>query len=324
MSDGLRGLVRAKVDPGLRGLARAKINLGLRVGARRPDGFHELTSIFVRLAVADELSVSVAGVAPTTDPDADMLAVVGPRPTPDPADDLVLRAAALLRSHAARPLPALAFRLVKRVPVAAGLGGGSADAAAALTLAATAWGIELDPSDRRALAERLGSDVPFFAANVPAARVEGRGERITPLSAPTRLGLLLVRPPIDLLTAEVFAAYDALAAGPPPTSAGAPADTGLAPAPRLESAPLPGPGAWQPRELAASLREANDLWPAVARLWPELPTVRERLERDLGRPVLLTGSGPTLVALYPSLVGAREAAHRVNLPGATVIATRPA
>lgn len=304
----------------LRGLARAKINLGLAVLGRRPDGYHDLASVFVRLALADALSVAFAGGPPTTDPAADLLEVVGRRPTEDPGQDLVLRAAALLRTEAGRPLPPLAFRLVKRIPVAAGLGGGSADAAAALALAGRAWGLVLGRAQRLELAARLGSDVPFFAAGLPAAWVEGRGERIESVPPPGDLGVLLVSPKAGLDTAAVFAAFDRLAAAEarsqPPRDA----------VPERAGRASGEAGAWSSTvgDLAAAMRDGNDLWPAAADLCPGLVELRERLERSLERPVLLSGSGPTLVALYPSGTAAAAAVRRVDAPDANVIATQAA
>ena len=114
-----------------------------------------------------------------------------------------------------RAAAALAARLDKRIPVAAGLAGGSSDAAAAVDAALDAWGVTLDEAARRALAAELGSDVPFFLAGGPAL-VEGRGERITPLPwlrdadpAHDRPGLLLVTPSCGLSTPAAFAAWDA-------------------------------------------------------------------------------------------------------------------
>ena len=146
----------------------------------RPDGYHELHSVMVPLDLADRLSVSIL---PSGGPDS--LHVDGFDPGPV-ADNLVLRAFAAARRHAhpawgrAEPPPALAARLEKRIPVAAGLAGGSSDAAAAVDAALEAWGVELDPAARHRLAAELGSDVPFFLAGGPAL-VEGRGERLTPL-----------------------------------------------------------------------------------------------------------------------------------------------
>ena len=161
-------------------LAPAKLNLTLAVVGRRPDGYHALHSVMAPLALADRLSL-----APDPSPDArDRLRVDGFDTGPD-ADNLVLRALdatrRALRPHLAVPPPALAIRLEKRIPVAAGLAGGSSDAAAAIEGALEAWGAGvLSAAERSGLAASIGSDVPFFLAGGPAL-VEGRGERVTPL-----------------------------------------------------------------------------------------------------------------------------------------------
>ncbi len=168
-----------RLEPVIR-LAPAKVNLTLAVLDRRADGFHDLHSVMVPLDLADRLSVAV--LPPGGD---DTLHITGYDPGPV-ADNLVLRAIAAAR-RAARPEwgrpdppPPLAARLDKRIPVAAGLAGGSSDAAAAVDAALEAWGVTLDEDARRACAAGLGSDVPFFLAGGPAL-VEGRGERVTPL-----------------------------------------------------------------------------------------------------------------------------------------------
>jgi len=290
--------------------AQAKVNLALGIVGRRPDGFHTLVSVFVRIDLADRLTVRSLGLPATADPAADRLHVAGAQRVAGDPDDLVLRAARVLRAWAARPLEPLAFDLEKRIPVAAGLGGGSADAAAALALAAQVWGLPLTAAERGHLAARLGSDVPFFAAGAVAALVRGRGEEVEPLAAPAGApGFLLVTDPVGLATADVFGAL-ATAAGPPgPDAPAARAALDLADALR---AGLDGRGlaSWAPR-----LRDANDLWLAAAALRPALGHLRRELEERLGRPLLLSGSGPTLLALYPSREEVRAAASD--------IATRP-
>jgi 4-diphosphocytidyl-2-C-methyl-D-erythritol kinase len=274
--------------------ATAKVNLTLAVTGRRADGYHELASVFVRLALADRLAI----IPRDTRSAGDALAVDG-----DPAcpieGNLVLRAAAVLREHTPRALPGLAFHLHKRIPIAAGLAGGSSDAAAALALAATAWDLELDAGHRARLALRLGADVPFFVVDAPTAIVGGVGELVTPLRAVVGgAGVLLVTPPYRLSTAAVFAAFDDVRRH----VTGASGMT-LHIAQRL-GAGLTG------RDLAAlavDLRDANDLWSAATRVAPPLAALRAALESVLGRPALLTGSGSTLVTLYPSAQGARDA-----------------
>ncbi|HSL77370.1 MAG TPA: hypothetical protein VK867_10505, partial [Candidatus Limnocylindrales bacterium] len=190
-------------------LAPAKLNLTLAVVGRRDDGFHDLHSVFVPLGLHDVLTVAPSGVAGT-----DTLHVAGLDPGPDD-DNLVLRAIAIARETVGagpgRPgTPPLAARLEKRIPVAAGLGGGSSDAAAAFGGALEAWGArDLVDADRwRAAAASIGSDVPFFLTARPAL-VEGRGERVTPLKGiHGHPGILLVTPRVTVRTPDVFAVFD--------------------------------------------------------------------------------------------------------------------
>lgn len=299
-------------DPGRRlapavRLAPAKLNLTLAVVGRRPDGFHALHSVMVHLGLADRLS---AAVLPNGD---DTLHVSGFDPGPA-ADNLVvvaIRAAreAILRRGA--PAPPLAVRLDKRIPVAAGLAGGSSDAAAALDAALEAWGADLAAPDRLAIAARLGSDVPFFLAAGPAL-VEGRGERVTPLHGvrvadddpAARPSVVLVTPAVATLSGAVFAAW----------SGGAMSEPGVARRTSEHFASEFGSGltARQLLERAAVLASANDLLPAAAAVVPGLVPLRRALARLLGRPIGLSGSGPTLWALYPSLNEAEAAAAAVR------------
>jgi 4-diphosphocytidyl-2-C-methyl-D-erythritol kinase len=296
---------------------RAKLNLALGVGARRPDGFHELVSVFLRIGLADRLVAEVvepaaSGVAggPAGGP-ADTLEILG-APQLVAADDLVLRAATAVRALRARRIPPLAWRLEKRIPIAAGMGGGSADAAAAVALATQAGAIELTDEERASVAASLGSDVPFFAADVAAALVGGRGEHVDPLPAPTSgLGVVLALPPVALATRDVFAAFDALRE---PTHRARDAAVALASALRA------GITGAELADRAEGLVDANDLWVPAVGLAPELATLRATLVTATRRPWLLSGSGPTLFSLYPSLDaavdGARTAARAVgSLPG---------
>ncbi len=277
--------------------AQAKVNLALAVVGRRADGFHDLVSVFARLDLADELTVE-----PTDGPDRLEMAdgSIAHRPG---ADDLVLQAAALVRSARAPGASGLTFRLTKHVPLTAGLGGGSADAAAALDLAARAWGLTLTDDERLILAARLGSDVPFFAVDVDAALVTGRGEHLEPLPGPLDpVGILLVTSATGLSTRAVFESWMTLvdaSAGRTPHDA----DAALA-ARDLAATLAAGCAASDVVALAGRLRDANDLWPAAIRLRPDLADLRTGLEGRLDRPLLLSGSGPTLLALYPSRAAA--------------------
>lgn len=291
-------------------LAPAKVNLTLAVLGTRPDGFHDIHSVMVPLDLADRLSVAVL---PPGDPDS--LHVDGFDPGPA-GDNLVLRAitAARLAAHPEwgrpEPPPPLAARLEKRIPVAAGLAGGSSDAAAAVDAALEAWGVTLDESARHRLAAGLGSDVPFFLGGGPAL-VEGRGERISPLGwlrdgdgSNDRPGLLIVTPSCGISTPAAFRAWDA----------GARVAGGAA---RLASAHLAeelrkGLRVSDLLARAAVLAAANDLAPAAAAVEPGLVPFKRALLRLLGRPVGISGSGPTHWALYPSHAEASTAAETVR------------
>jgi 4-diphosphocytidyl-2-C-methyl-D-erythritol kinase len=288
-------------------LAPAKLNLTLAVVGRRPDGFHSLHSVMVPLGLADRLSLAPLPGG------GDTLHVDGFDPGP-PDGNLVLRALAAARGAVTRrrqAAPALAARLDKRIPVAAGLAGGSSDAAAALDGALEAWGTELEADARFEIAAMLGSDVPFFLGG-GAALVEGRGERVTPLHGVKGVheghveppGVLLVTPAIPAHTAAVFAAW----------SGGAMGEPGVARRTSEHFASEFGSGLTVRAlvERAGVLASANDLLPAAASVVPALVPLRRALTRLIGRPIGLSGSGPTLWALYPSLDEAEEAAGTVR------------
>jgi 4-diphosphocytidyl-2-C-methyl-D-erythritol kinase len=298
--------VTAATDPARRlmpvvRLAPAKLNLTLAVLGRRPDGFHDLHSVAVPLALGDRLSLAVQPVGT-----ADTIHATGFDPGPA-ADNLVLRAIAAAR-RIARPLalgpdalPGLAARLEKRIPVAAGLGGGSSDAAAALGGALEAWDVDVPAVTCREAAARLGSDVPFFLAGGPAV-VEGRGERVTALPAPTGEppGVLLVTPALPISTPDVYALV--AAAG----SRGS-GSTRLA-SEHLAAELRQGLDATALVARAGVLASSNDLAASTALLEPRLVPLKRALMRRVGRPVGQSGSGPTLWALYPSLAEAEAAA----------------
>ena len=302
-------------------LAPAKLNLTLAIVGRRPDGYHALHSVMVPLALSDRLSL-------TPDPsaaDRDTIRIDGFDPGPA-EDNLVLRAVDLtrraVRGHLEAPPPGLAVRLDKRIPVAAGLAGGSSDAAAAIDGALEAWGAAeaLGSEERQGLAAAVGSDVPFFLAEGPAL-VEGRGERVTPLHGLRLIageqapGILIVTPAVPAHTASVFAAWASGAMGEPAvarrTSEHFASEFGA------------GLSAKQLHERAGVLASANDLLPAAAAVVDGLVPFRRALTRLLGRPIGLSGSGPTLWALYSSVEDADFAADSVRAAIATGFVTAP-
>jgi 4-diphosphocytidyl-2-C-methyl-D-erythritol kinase len=192
--------------------APCKINLHLRVKNRRSDGFHELESIFLALAWGDTLRFDLGGEAGCCDlltEDAGY-GVWAPLP---PEKNLVYRAVSLFRARTGFRAGIRAV-LEKRIPLGAGLGGGSSDAASALLALDALAGTDLSGETLEEMARCLGSDVPFFLKG-GAALVSGRGERIRPLKVPEDLAVLLVYPGFPSATAEAFALLDEARKGLP-------------------------------------------------------------------------------------------------------------
>jgi len=192
--------------------ARAKLNLGLAVGPRRADGFHDLATIFQSISLADHLGIEPRRGGFTLSVRHENVACGGDArlrtraPVPRGADNLVLRAARLLRAS----VPGIGgahFTLVKRIPARAGLGGGSADAAAALAGLAASYGVRLAPVRRRALAAQLGSDVPFALTGGTALGL-GRGEILKPLRLARPFRAVVAVPVWSVSTADAFARVD--------------------------------------------------------------------------------------------------------------------
>ncbi len=253
----------------MRGWAYAKINLTLEVLGRRADGYHDLVSVMQTISLADELTFE-PGTDLTLDCDAPNLA--GP-------DNLVLKAARLLKATGH-------FVLRKRIPEGGGLGGGSSDAALALRLiAASGW--RLSPDELHAAAAQLGSDVPFFLYG-GTCLVEGRGERVQPLSDLPPYWLTLVNPGVPLSTAAVFGDLR-----PDEYGTGSLTREWLASAARRDALPPP----------------VNSLEPAAARLQAAVGACRSRLIAAGAERVLLSGSGPTVFAIGPNESQARRLAQ---------------
>ncbi len=267
--------------------APAKLNLCLYLGSRRDDGLHELCSLFEPLALADLIEVSEG--------ERDEVICPGVE-----GENLAARALAGLRERGWRWQP-LRVEIEKRVPVAAGLGGGSGDAAAILRLAAG----EVD--DLPALAAELGADVPSQLR--PAlALVRGAGERVEPLPEPTPHAAVLLPDGGGLSTAAVFAEADRLGPGREPGEL-----EGLAT--RLRAAA--GAGA---SPLAYPELLVNDLEAPARSLRPAIGDALDEL-REAGAPVaILSGSGPTAVGLFPDLAAARAAAEAIDRDDAIVCA----
>jgi 4-diphosphocytidyl-2-C-methyl-D-erythritol kinase len=245
--------------------APAKVNLLLHVGPRRSDGLHELCSLFATIDLADEVTVEEAAADEVV-----CEGVAGP--------NLALAAVERFRAEAAPDLPPLRVVIEKRIPVAAGLGGGSADAAAVLRAANELVGRPLATDRLRALGAGLGADVPS-QIEPRHALVTGAGERVEPVELPP-MTLLLVPDEHGLSTADVYARADALG------TTRAELDTGRVR--ELAARPL--------YEFAAVLE--NDLEGAAVALRPELDARMDAL-RDAGAlTARVTGSGPTVFGVF--------------------------
>ena len=279
-------------------LAPAKLNLCLYLGAAREDGLHELCSLFEPLALADLITLPTS-----TTPEGGQSRIDGTErdeivcPGVD-GENLATRALAALRERG-WDHPPLRIEIEKRIPVAAGLGGGSADAAAVLRLAAG------EVADLEEIAAGLGADVPSQLA--PAlALVRGAGERVERLPEPVPHAVLLLPDGGGLSTAEVFAEADRLGLGRPAEELDELAG-------RLRAAAGAGASPLDYSELLV-----NDLEPAARSLRPAIGAALDVL-RAVGAPhALLTGSGPTAFGLFESLAAARAAAAELDRDDAIV------
>lgn len=267
----------------LRETGWAKLNLTLEVKGRRPDGFHELESLVAFARVGDQVELEPQGALD--------LAVEGPFAHALGGDNLIIKAAKAA-SHKVPGLKLGRFRLTKMLPVAAGLGGGSADAAAALRLIARANAASMTEVQLAELAPQLGSDVSVCLASRPAL-ITGRGEKVVPVEGFPLCGVLLANPGKPLATEAVYAA---LGAGPLPAQ------------PNEDGRKLSFQGDFA-RLLDYVLPRGNDLETPAARLVPEIGDVLAALlVLDSVRLARLSGSGPTCFALFASEDEARRAA----------------
>jgi 4-diphosphocytidyl-2-C-methyl-D-erythritol kinase len=300
----------------------AKVNLQLSVGPPRGDGYHDLVTVFHAVSLFDEVTVRPAARASVR------VTGEGSASVPAGRDNLAARAARALASVALarRAKPAVHIDIRKRIPVAAGLAGGSADAAGALVACNELWGTGLTQAELRGVAASVGSDVPFALLGGTAIG-QGRGELLTAALTTGTYHWVLAFSSGALSTPEVYAACDRLRAARPSGSrnaappAGPATDPGLADAAEAEV----GPPALS-TQLMAALRAgdaaavgpllSNDLQPAAISLRPGL---RRTLEagREFGAlGSIVSGSGPTCAFLAADAARARELA--VALTGAGV------
>lgn len=263
--------------------APAKVNLTLEVLRRRSDGFHDIRSVMQAISLADRLTFSRAAA----------LELRCSRPELENSDNLVWRAADLLRRQTGTTQGAR-VELQKRIPVAAGLGGGSSDAATALLGLNALWGLRLQRSVLRELGSRLGSDVPFFLGPSPCALAEGRGEQLTPLPPLPAAWLVLVNPPLRVAAADVYRAFP-----PQRWSDGTHTAAWLAASQGVAGVPLP----------------FNDLESVALGIAPGAGVARDALFSAGAPDAVMSGSGPTYFALFSGEADARAVLARLTRVG---------
>jgi 4-diphosphocytidyl-2-C-methyl-D-erythritol kinase len=273
--------------------AHAKINLDLRVLGTRADGFHELRTVFQALALHD-----VIHCIPRPGPFAIECSSAG---VPLDATNLIWRAAETLwRSFRhSGPVRDVVIRLDKRIPLQAGLGGGSADAAATLMALAQLWRVAVKPAQLTDLAAHIGSDVPFFLSGGTALGL-GRGEEIYPLADLPRHWVVLLIPGFGVSTSEAYGWYD----GEPELS-------------RAPREPQYVPGPWPSR--AAQM--INDLEAPIAAHHPEIDQMKAALKRAGAVAAAMTGSGSTVFGLFQKGRDALKAMQHLRGSGWRAILT---
>jgi 4-diphosphocytidyl-2-C-methyl-D-erythritol kinase len=277
----------------------AKINLTLRVGPRRDDGFHDVQTVMQTIGLCDELTF-----AETRRP----LALSGARAgagaaVPLDRTNLIWRAADALWRFAGRAGDPHGVRitLTKRIPVAAGLGGGSADAAATLAGLNRLWRLRLPTADLVRIAATLGSDVPFFLSGGTALGL-GRGDDVFPLRELPRLGVVVIKPSFGVTTADAYRWLDDDRAAGTRPSAHAP-DRAI-------------DAGW-----ALPLRLVNDLEPPVARRHPGIAEAVLSCQQAGAKAAGMTGSGSAVFGVF-SVAAAPRAARRLQRADWVVVPTR--
>lgn len=264
----------------LRVHAPAKINLTLDVLGQRPDGYHELATIMVPLALADELEIIFK-----PQPVSDIRIITAEPELQDPHTNLAALAAAKFL-QAGRLNAAVQLKLKKNIPLGAGLAGGSSDAAAVLR------GLQqltaaLEPEQLRQLAEELGSDVPFCLLNQPALAT-GRGEQLRPLKNALPMEIVILKPDFSLSTAAIFKAWS-----PDPQAAPAGHEAFLA--------------AWELQDLKALCSYMhNHLEATVRRRYPEIETLKQHLLAAGALRAQMSGSGPSVFGVFADAAAARQ------------------
>jgi len=279
--------------------AYAKLNLTLDVSGRRPNGYHDIDSVMQTISLHDLVYVERT--------DCRVFDLVGPAIE---GENLVLTAARELEGHVGRQLP-FTIRLFKRIPMGAGLGGGSADAAAFLKAAKLLYGLRLTPGELVEIATAVGQDVPFLLSG-GTARATGLGSTIAQLpAAPSSWRFLVVCPPVEISTRAVYEAVD----GGVPSAGRTPALVEVLSNPLPRPSPARGDGDFQ--ELFG-----NDLEPASRRLFPQLDEASNRLHQVVPG-LTMSGTGAALFAHFVARAEADAALAAVRKLGYPAWVCRP-
>lgn len=264
-------------------LAPAKVNLALHVTGKRDDGFHDIDSVMVKLELADVVHV-------TAQPDGISLQVIGADDLPEDNSNLAYKAAELYFAELAKieafkdtKIKGASILLEKHIPIAAGLGGGSSDAAAVLI--ALDEIVACDDIDLLAVAQDLGSDVPFFVVEDVAARAQGRGEVLEPLTIPQQ-HLLLVNPQLSISAKEAYEALESFS-------------------PSLDE------GDYFQNLATSQAQGFNSLELAMVKKYPLVQEVLDSLKAEGLTQVLMSGSGSTCFAVSQDKSQLEEAAKNI-------------
>lgn len=277
--------------------AYAKINLTLDVLGKRTDGYHELATVMQTIDLYDTLCLTLT--------DDQRIEFICDTPELSSDDNLAARAAKSLLQHSTCSR-GLTIELAKRIPVAAGLGGGSSDAAAVLLALQQWWQIPVSQAEMVALAASLGSDVPFFLTG-GLALCEGRGEVVTPLPPPQAefmRWIVLLKPPIGLSTATIFRHMSASDYTDGRYSRAFSADVQTGASPQMDHL-------------------HNSLERGVLERYPEIARAKADMLLAGAQWVQLSGSGPTLFAPFPDLKAASDVQQRLQAQGYNVYLSHP-
>jgi 4-diphosphocytidyl-2-C-methyl-D-erythritol kinase len=290
-----RPVVRTGISRPVTVRAHAKINLDLRVLGTRVDGFHELRTVFQAIALHDTIECVPR--------DGPFLLECDAAGVPLDSSNLVWRAAEALWSSIRRtgPVRDVVVRLRKRIPLQAGLGGGSADAAAALVALARLWRVPVKPNQMTDVAATLGADVPFFLSGGTALGL-GKGDEVYPLADLPRHWVVLLIPGFGVSSGDAYRWYDSereMARGGQPQE------------------PQHVPGPWPSR--AAQM--INDLEASIARHHPEIDQMKIALRRAGALAAAMTGSGSTVFGLFQRKPDALAATERLSSSGWRVLLT---